>query len=73
MKYELTSQRAVRAAFWNECGDLPAVSRRKITAYSGQGSMYDTDTRSTFCDWLDSASKDGRVSSELAARVTLKE
>ena len=57
MSYELTSQRAVRAAFWRECGDLPGVTRRRITDYSGYGKMHNTDTRVTFCDWLDNAKK----------------
>ena len=71
MAYELNSERKVRAAFWRECGKLPGVSRKRITAYSGYGRMYNTDTRSTFADWLDGASRDNRLTQELAQRVTL--
>lgn len=72
MKYEYTSQRAVRAAFWRECGNLRGVSRRLIMNYAGTArNMHNTDTRCAFTDWLDMASKDGRLSKELADRVTL--
>lgn len=71
MRYELTTQRAVRDAFWRECKNIPGVTSRRIVDYSGYGKMHNTDTRVAFCDWLDMASKDGRLSAELADQVTL--
>lgn len=71
MAYELATMKAVRAAFWRECGDFPNVSRRKIRSYTGDGKMHDTDTRVTFCDWLDAACREGRLSESLAYRATL--
>ncbi len=66
--YELTNQRAVRKAFFDE---NPQASRRKIRDYSGKGRMYDTDTRVAFVDWLDACQRDGRISNALANRATL--
>lgn len=64
----LNSAAKVRAAFWRE---NPTASRRRVPNYSGNGRMYTTDTRCAFVDWLDAASRDGRVSQALAERVTL--
>jgi hypothetical protein len=36
----------VIAAFWQQYEHLPGISRKKITNYKGDGTMYDTDTRS---------------------------
>ena len=68
MKYQITTQRALRAEFWRQ---HPHLQRRKIPNYSGYGTMHVTDTRCAWCDWLDSLSKDGQVSQELAYRATL--
>ena len=68
MKRTYTTQRQLRTAFWQTFPDLP---RRRITNYAGNGTMYPTDTRCTWCDWLDSLSKDGAISPELADRATL--
>ena len=64
----LTTQRQVRALFWETFPELP---RRKIPNYSGNGTMYPTDTRCTFVDFVDSLSKSGEISQDLAQRVTL--
>jgi hypothetical protein len=63
-----TNQRELRKAFWSE---HPALQRRKITNYSGNGTMHVTDTRVSWCDWLDAMSKSGMISQELAQRATL--
>ncbi len=68
-KYRITTQRALRKEFWETFGHI--VPRKRIKDYSGTGTMYPTDTRVTFTDWLDGLSKDGSVSQELAQRATL--
>lgn len=68
MKYRITSQKQLRREFWET---FPGLPRRKITDYSGNGKMYRTDTRVTWCDWIDMLSKDGDISQALAQRATL--
>lgn len=63
-----TTQREVRRAFW---AAHPQADRRRITNYSGNGTMYPTDTRCAFVDFVDALSKSGEISQELAGRVTL--
>jgi len=67
----LTTQRQVRAAFWAAHKGLPGITPRRITNYSGNGKMHNTDTRCAFCDWLDAMSKNGEIGDALANRVTL--
>ena len=69
--YPITTQEQVRASFWEQCEGYRGVSRKRITNYSGNGKMHNTDTRCAFVDFVDMLSKDRRVSSELAQRVTL--
>lgn len=66
--HRITTQRELRREFWFTFPDLP---RERITNYSGNGKMYRTDTRVTWCDWLDALSKGGDISQELAQRATL--
>jgi hypothetical protein len=61
--YQMTTQRQVRAAFWEA---HPTTSRKK-----GRDGDYLTDTRVAFCDYVDSLEKDGQISEALAYRVTL--
>lgn len=68
MSDRITSAKAVRAAFWR---DHPGLSRKKIPNYSGNGTMYVTDTRVAFTDYVDMLSRDGRISQRLAQSVTL--
>jgi len=68
MAYAYSTQKQVREAFWRE---HPDMQRKKIRNYSGGGTMYVTDTRCAFTDWIDWLSKDGMISQELAQRVTL--
>jgi hypothetical protein len=70
MSEKLQSSRAVRSAFWRE---NPGLDRRKIPNYSGNGTMYRTDTRCAFTDWVDAQSKEGRISQRLAESITLSE
>jgi hypothetical protein len=69
--YPITTQRAIRAAFWEAHAGIPGITPRRIVNYSGYGKMHNTDTRCAFCDFVDSLSKDGQISEALAARVTL--
>ena len=66
--YTYITQKQVRAAFWR---DHPNADRKRITNYSGNGTMYKTDTRCAFTDYIDYLSKSGMISQELAERVTL--
>jgi hypothetical protein len=66
--YAMTTQKQVRAAFWEAHPNLP---RKKIKNYSGNGTMYQTDVRVAFTDFVDYLAKDGQISSALASRVTL--
>lgn len=73
--YNYTSQRAIRAAFWQaarngEFGPLD-VTPRRIRDYSGKGKMHNTDTRCAFTDFVDHLSRAGQISHALAHRVTL--
>lgn len=68
MSHEITTQKELRRRFWQ---DNPQADRRKITDYSGQGKMHTTDTRCTFCDWLDAQHRAGLISDALADRATL--
>jgi len=64
----ITTQREARAAFW---AAHPGIDRKKIPHYSGKGTMYTTDTRVAFVDWLDAMHRDGRISDNVARLVTL--
>jgi hypothetical protein len=70
-----TTQRQVRKAFWDawRAGEFKglSVTPRRITNYSGNGKMHNTDTRCTFCDFVDMLSKSGQLADGLADRVTL--
>jgi hypothetical protein len=64
----ITTQKELRKLFWQTFPDLP---RKKIRNYSDNGTMYRTDTRVTWCNWIDALSKSNEISQELAQRVTL--
>ena len=66
--YPITTQKEIRQLFWETFPDLP---RKKIKNYSGNGTMYPTDTRCAFTDFIDYLSRDGQISEALAARATL--
>ena len=67
----ITNQKNLRLAFWQAHEDNPRITRRRVTNYSGNGKMHNTDTRCAWCDWIDAMSKDGTISQELASRATL--
>jgi len=61
-KYEITSQDTIRKAFWIL---HRTSSKRKVNG------DYPTDTRVNFVDFVDALRRSGRISEELAQRVTL--
>jgi hypothetical protein len=65
---DITTQKELRRLFWLY---HPALPRKKIRNYSGNGTMHQTDTRVAWCDFVDSMSRDGTISEELASRATL--
>lgn len=67
-QYRITNQRDLRREFWATFPELP---RRQIRDYAGTGKMHTTDTRVTWCDWVDALSKSGDISQALAQRATL--
>ena len=71
MSYPITTQKALRAAFWEACSDIRGVTRRKIRNYSGNGTMHNTDTRCAWCNYVDMMVRDGQISDALAQRATL--
>lgn len=73
MTYTLTTEAAVRAAFWREnprarCRLVNGAHGRPVRASQN---LQPTDTRVAFVEWLDMAERDGRVSTALAQRATL--
>ena len=68
MKYPITTQVQIRKIFWEQHPDLP---RKKIKNYAGNGTMYCTDTRCAFVDFVDYLARDGQISAALADRATL--
>ena len=71
MRDTITTQRALRAEFWREHKGCPGVTPRRIRDYAGTGKMHTTDTRAAWVDYIDSLSRDGRISQALARRATL--
>jgi hypothetical protein len=70
-----TTKKQVRQAFWQAWREGLFrglhVTPRRITNYSGNGKMHNTDTRCAFVDFVDGLSKNGELAEGLADRVTL--
>ena len=47
------------------------VTPKRITNYSGNGKMHNTDTRCAFCDFIDTLNRNGEMAEGLVQRVTL--
>jgi hypothetical protein len=60
-----TTQKQVRAAFWQE---HPTASREIVKGFER---CYVCDTRCAFVDFVDMLARNGDISEDLAARVTL--
>ena len=71
MPYPITTQKALRAAFWDAHANIKGITRRKIRNYSGNGTMHNTDTRCAWADFIDAMARDGQISDALAQRATL--
>ena len=71
MSYPITTQKALRAAFWDAHASIKGITRRKIRNYSGNGTMHNTDTRCAWVDFVDMMARDGQISESLAQRATL--
>ena len=63
----INSARAARAAFLAELQPALRKQYRKNLPQNRQC----CDIRTAWCDWLDAAAKDGRISNELADTATL--
>jgi hypothetical protein len=69
----MTTQKAIRAAFW---AAHPALIRRRHR-YGWSASdktaelVHHVDTRTAFVDYVDSLARNGAISDKLAQRVTL--
>lgn len=69
MKHLLTSQPALRAAFWGAHPSL--VCRRGPRGRILPQNSQPTTTRCAFVDYVDSLARDGTISEALAQRATL--
>jgi hypothetical protein len=67
----MTTQKQIRARFWRDHKGISGISRKQITDYSGDGKMFNTDTRTAFVDWIDALAKSGEISEQLADKATL--
>lgn len=67
MTYQMTTQKQVRAAFWQgiayDTGG--SIQRKKVAG------EYTCDTRCEFVEFVDMLQRDGVISEALAGRVTL--
>jgi len=68
--YHYNNQTEVRNAFWETFPDLEAESRKRRTFSKGQNAQT-AQCRETFCEWLDSLSRNVQISDRLAQNVTL--
>jgi hypothetical protein len=64
----LTTQAAVRAAFWNDLGVMGAPGTRKPGKTQNN---YPADVRMAWVDYVDMLQRSGEISEALAFRVTL--
>jgi hypothetical protein len=66
----ITSQRALRRAFW-DAHPLFAEQAREAGILSKRQNHHCATVRCTFVDWIDWLQRDGVISSGLAYRATL--
>lgn len=71
MKY--TTQKQIRAAFWEAFPDLPRRRYRYAWSRSEKNAelVFPIDTRCAFVDFVDSLNRAGAISDSLADRATL--
>jgi len=66
----MTTQKQVRAAFWEAYPDFDFQAREAGIRSKGQNAQCAT-VRCTFVDYVDMLARNGQISEALAARVTL--
>ena len=66
MKYSITTQKALREAFWSQAGVLADFYR-----VSYRQNRYSATVRCAWCDFVDQMVRSGQISDKLAQRVTL--
>ena len=66
----LTTQKQIRALFWQNNPDLDQRARAMRTRSKSQNHQ-DCDTRMAFCDFVDTLAKCSAISAELADRAAL--
>lgn len=66
----ITSQKALRAHFWELHPELEAAARKRGTFSKGQNSQ-NCDTRMAWVDFVDSMARDGQISEKLAQNAVL--
>lgn len=64
MEYDITTQSALRAAFWQGMPSVWSKYRNK------RQNEWPTDLRVEFVDFVDFLARQGNISEELAQRVT---
>lgn len=69
-----TTQKQIRAAFWETFPDLPRRRYRYSPNRSDKAAplVYPIDTRCAFVDFIDHLEKSGQIAPDLADRATLE-
>ena len=69
----MTTQKAIRAAFWAAHPSLPRRRHRYGWSNSEKTAelIHHVDSRTAFSDYIDMLARDGTISSALAQRATL--
>jgi len=67
---KITTQKTIRALFWASHPDLESHALMWGIKTAPQN-RHNTDTRTAFCDYVDSLAKSGMISEKLASRATL--
>ncbi len=66
MSYQITNQRDLRKAFWEQAGVLADFYKA-----SHRQNDYSATVRCDWCDYVDRMARDGAISEALAQRATL--
>ena len=69
----MTTQKAIRAAFWAAHPNLPRRRHRYGWSASDKTAelVHHADTRVAFCDYVDMLARNGAITEALAQRTTL--
>jgi len=67
---KITTQKAIRALFW---ASHPALEAHALMwgIKTAPQNRHNTETRTAFCDYVDSLANSGMISEKLASRATL--